>query len=365
MREGLLHPPSYRHLAYKETMRHRWANTSLLLLVLAEVATGAFGLAAGASNRAFLNDLHAVFSFGIVAILGWKTALAIGSLKRPAGTRPRYLSLVLAALLLATLGLGFWWSNGVFADISGTSLLTIHIWLGLATAAIILYHAWAYTRRFRIGYSADRRSALRLMTALAAGAAAWGVSEGIGNALDTPASRRRFTGSHERASFKGNAFPTTSWLNDNPRFIDPNRWELTVTGEVSTPLVLSLAELREGGRFEVVEATETLDCTSGWYSTQVWTGVRVGDVLDAAGIEPDTRSVSFVSRTGFSRRMPYGDVRGYILATHVGGEPISHRHGAPLRLVAPGRRGFEWVKWLAAINANSSPSWLQWPFPIE
>ena len=358
-------PPSYRHLAYKQPMRHRWANTSLLLLVLAEVATGLFGMASGASNRAFLNDLHAIFSFGIVAILGWKTALAIRSLKRPAGKRPRYLSLILAALLLATLGLGFWWSNGVFAAISGTSLLNIHIWLGLATAPIIVYHSWAYTARFRIGYSADRRAALRLMTALAAGAAAWGITEGIGNALDTPASRRRFTGSHERASFKGNVFPTTSWLNDDPDHLDPDRWELQVAGQVSTPLMLSLAELREGGRFEVVEATETLDCTGGWFSTQIWRGVRVGDILDAGGVEPDTRSISFVSRTGFSRRMPYNDVRDYLLATHVGHEPISHRHGAPLRLVAPGRRGFDWVKWLTAINANSSPHWLQWPFPVE
>lgn len=346
-------------------MRHSWANTGLLLLVLAEVATGLFGLAAGAPNRAFLNDLHAIFSFGIVAILGWKTAIALGSLQRPAGARPRYLSLFLAVLLLTTLGFGFWWSNGVFVSFSGTSLLTIHIWLGLATAPIIAYHSWAYTGRFRIGYSADRRAALRLMTALAAGAAAWGVSEGIGNALDSPASRRRFTGSHERASFKGNAFPTTSWLNDNPRHIDPNRWELKIAGEVSNPLVLSLAELQEGGRFKTVETTETLDCTSGWYSTQIWKGVRVGDVLDAAGIDPDTRSISFISRTGFSRRMAYGDVSDYILATHVGGEPLSHRHGAPLRLVAPGRRGFEWVKWISAINANSSPSWLQWPFPVE
>ena len=88
-------------------------------------------------------------------------------------------------------------------------------------------------------------------------------------------------------------------------------------------------------------------------------------ILDAAGVDPDTRSVSFVSKTGFSRRIPYGDVRDYLLATHVGGEPISHRHGAPIRLVAPGRRGFEWVKWLSTINANSSPAWLQWPFPVE
>ncbi len=33
-----------------------------------------------------------------------------------------------------------------------------------------------------------------------------------------------------------------------------------------------------------------------------------------------------------------------LLATHIGEEPLSHEHGFPLRLVAPCRRGFEWVK---------------------
>ena len=129
--------------------------------------------------------------------------------------------------------------------------------------------------------------------------------------------------------------------------------------------MLTLNDLIESGRFEIVEVTATLDCTSGWYSRQIWKGVRVGDVLDAAGIEPDARSISFVSRTGYSRRMPIDNAREYVLATHVGGQPISHRHGAPLRLVAPGRRGYEWVKWLSAVDANSSPSWLQWPFPVS
>ena len=39
-----------------------------------------------------------------------------------------------------------------------------------------------------------------------------------------------------------------------------------------------------------------------------------------------------------------------LLATHVGDEPLSPGHGAPVRLVAPGRRGFQWVKWIDRIE---------------
>jgi DMSO/TMAO reductase YedYZ molybdopterin-dependent catalytic subunit len=31
------------------------------------------------------------------------------------------------------------------------------------------------------------------------------------------------------------------------------------------------------------------------------------------------------------------------------------RHGAPARLVAPGRRGFEWVKWVVRVELHDGP----------
>jgi DMSO/TMAO reductase YedYZ molybdopterin-dependent catalytic subunit len=53
-----------------------------------------------------------------------------------------------------------------------------------------------------------------------------------------------------------------------------------------------------------------------------------------------------------------------LLATHVGGAPLSAGHGAPARLVAPGRRGFWWVKWVTAIDVTDEPWWWQPPFPL-
>ena len=44
--------------------------------------------------------------------------------------------------------------------------------------------------------------------------------------------------------------------------------------------------------------------------------------------------------------------------------PLSVGHGFPARLVAPGRRGFWWVKWVDRIELQTTPWWWQPPFPV-
>lgn len=111
--------------------------------------------------------------------------------------------------------------------------------------------------------------------------------------------------------------------------------------------------------FDRTERRATLDCTSGWYAIQDW-GVRVGDVLDAAGVADEARWVRFESVTGYRWSLPLPEVRDALLATHVGDRPLSHGHGAPVRLVAPGRRGFQWVKWVRRIEVRRRADPAQW-----
>jgi DMSO/TMAO reductase YedYZ molybdopterin-dependent catalytic subunit len=120
---------------------------------------------------------------------------------------------------------------------------------------------------------------------------------------------------------------------------------------VRAPIALDYQELLAAG--DQLEAT--LDCTGGFYSTQLWRGIRVGRLLERADLLETARYVSFVSVTGYRWSLPLAEAADALLATHVGGEPISHDHGAPARLVAPGRRGFEWVKWVARIEILTAP----------
>ena len=105
----------------------------------------------------------------------------------------------------------------------------------------------------------------------------------------------------------------------------------------------------------------TLDCTSGWFADQDWSGVRVSSLVRPG---EQARSLYVHSVTGYWMRLPIDDLGGLVLATTVGGQPLRRGHGYPLRLVVPGRRGFWWVKWVDRIEVDSTPAWWQPPLPV-
>jgi DMSO/TMAO reductase YedYZ molybdopterin-dependent catalytic subunit len=71
------------------------------------------------------------------------------------------------------------------------------------------------------------------------------------------------------------------------------------------------------------------------------------------------------SATGYGRLFATGDLHRVHLAVGYEGRPLRPRHGAPVRLVVPGRRGPEWVKWVIRIDDDRRPSWLQPPLPLS
>lgn len=167
--------------------------------------------------------------------------------------------------------------------------------------------------------------------------------------------------------------------------VDPDAYRLVVEGDVERPLVLSLDELRL--RFHPASTTATLQCAGNrraellkvaplpgevpWGAEAIgnaeWTGVRLSDVLAAAGVRDGARHVAFarldsVERqghdVGFGGSLTLEKARRaeVLLAFAMNGNPLTPEHGFPLRVVAPGVIGARSVKWLRSVRVQADPS---------
>jgi hypothetical protein len=343
-------------------MRYTWANTILLVLLLLQIITGFWGLISGSEGFSWVLWFHGVGGYAVAVILFWKGAVIFNAFRRR-----RWLTLsgvsfiVLAIFLLIILATGIVWTHVGPIDIGSYSLMTIHGNLTILLAALLLWHVLARQFVFRLPKARDRRAFLRLAGTTLAGLVVWNLTDRVKAAANLPGAKRRFTGSYETGSLSGR-FPIVSWLFDFPRPLELDRYRLSVEGAVEQPLSLSYADLTH-----LAEATVTtpLDCTGGWYSTQVWRGVNLGQLLDKAGVKESARSVTVEAASGYKRRFPLAQARGYLLALQVAGEPLIHGHGFPLRLVAPGQRGFAWVKWVVRLRVNETSHLWQPPLPLQ
>ena len=334
-------------------MTARGTDWGLAALVALLIVTGALTLFAGGSGDAWVFVAHDGAGFAIVLLLVFKLRRVWPRLRRPERWDRRTLAGVLGTgLVVAALGSGLMWADGVTPRPAGYSLLAWHDVLGVVLAAAIVCHMVFRAKPMRTRDVVHRR---QFLTGVVIGAGGFLAARGqrpVERLLGLPGAHRRFTGSYEADSFAGNAFPSTSWVADNPQPIALDDYRLQVGGLVAHRLVLALDELTSDD-----ELTATLDCTGGFYSTQRWSGMGLGRLLQKAGVVRGAGHVSIVSRTGYRWSFALDDADQLLLATHVADQPLSHEHGAPVRLVAPYSRGFQWVKWVERIDVRELPDY--------
>jgi DMSO/TMAO reductase YedYZ molybdopterin-dependent catalytic subunit len=319
------------------------------------VATGLVSLVSGRPSEAIVFVLHGMGGLALVVLLFWKFKRVRHRVtNRAAWDWGTPISILLGILALAALATGIYWAFGGTLTVGPWTLLFVHMALGVLVVPVLLVHL---RKRFRLPSTSDfegRRTALSSLAVVGFGALTWRLQREANRLLGLPGEGHRFTGSKEMGT-TGNDFPVTSWVADNPEPIDPDDWELRIGGRVEQEFMLDTGDLDPGSKQRV-----PLDCTSGWYSVHDWQGIRIGDLLDTAEPTDDAQWVSFQSVTGYRWSLPIEEARDALLATHTDGERLSHGHGFPVRLVAPGRRGFQWVKWVESIEVSQQRDMSEW-----
>jgi DMSO/TMAO reductase YedYZ molybdopterin-dependent catalytic subunit len=183
-----------------------------------------------------------------------------------------------------------------------------------------------------------------------------------------------------------------SWVTPNRLFFvrnhftvpDVNRdhWELMLEGLVARPRRWTFAELSAmpqhsvfatvecagNGRSFLQEKAPGVQWGAGAIGHAEWTGVRLRDLLESAGLKPGALEVVFEGADRgtepdhpapmhFSRSLPLAKALDpdTLVALRMNGEWLDQNHGAPIRLFVPGWYGVASVKWLRSMRVIDVP----------
>ena len=157
--------------------------------------------------------------------------------------------------------------------------------------------------------------------------------------------------------------------------VDPGSWRLTVRGCVERPVEIDLGTLQAlpnhtarvtlecagNGRAHLTPRPVSQPWLTGAVGTADWTGVRLVDLLDRAGLTDDAVDVVFAgadhgldrgTEDDYRRSLTVADARNpdVLVVYAMNGQPLPPQHGFPVRLVVPGWYGMAHVKWLRDIE---------------
>jgi DMSO/TMAO reductase YedYZ molybdopterin-dependent catalytic subunit len=129
-----------------------------------------------------------------------------------------------------------------------------------------------------------------------------------------------------------------------------DEWTLRVFGAVAEERTFHFEELQALPQTQVVV---DIHCVTRWSKLDTaWEGVRFRDFLELMNIKPEGRYVMLHADQDYETNVALDDLLGddILLAMKYDGEPLSPKHGWPLRLVVPQRYFWKSAKWLRGIE---------------
>jgi DMSO/TMAO reductase YedYZ molybdopterin-dependent catalytic subunit len=131
--------------------------------------------------------------------------------------------------------------------------------------------------------------------------------------------------------------------------IDQATYKLQIKGLVDREFSLSIADLRRLPR----ESQNTrMKCVQCWSARAEWGGFRFGHLQELAKPKAAAKAVRIECADKWYEYFTIADLLSsrVLFAMDMQGQPLTDRHGAPLRLIDPGRYGYKSAKLITSIE---------------
>ena len=138
------------------------------------------------------------------------------------------------------------------------------------------------------------------------------------------------------------------WYNPVPP-IDKDAYRLSVGGMVDRPQELGIDQLRSYPR---VEQSSRLKCVQCWSARAEWGGFRFEELIETVKPLPGAKAIRVDCHDKWYEYMSLEEMAepGVMMCLEMAGRPLTDRHGAPLRLLAPSKYGYKSAKLVTKIT---------------
>jgi DMSO/TMAO reductase YedYZ molybdopterin-dependent catalytic subunit len=165
----------------------------------------------------------------------------------------------------------------------------------------------------------------------------------------------------EATEFMGTKLTPISRQGNNAlagtKVINNETYRLVVDGLVDNPLSLNYTNLQA---YPQISKLVDLVCVEGWRFTAKWTGPTLNSIFADAGIKPEAKIAIFYTAddsVGYtSLELSYIEENNIIIALKDNDITLPPNRGFPFQVVAEGKWGYKWAKWVTRIELSADTS---------
>jgi DMSO/TMAO reductase YedYZ molybdopterin-dependent catalytic subunit len=170
----------------------------------------------------------------------------------------------------------------------------------------------------------------------------------------------KFNGTELR-NYEGHSLNSINDFRENsikgPQYINSTNYRLHLTGLIRTPKNYTYTDVIEN--HTSYTKFNTLNCVEGWSVAILWEGIPVKDLLNDTQLLPNANTIIFKAADGYTTSFPLDYIinQSIMLAYKINNVTLPPERGFPFQLVAQGKWGYKWIKWVTDIEITNDPTY--------